>query len=260
MLSVSLAKGIRGIPGVPTLLQTETGRSVTPTGNRLLDALPPAMCDTILRAGRMVDLPVRTCLSNPGETPSAVYLLTRGVTSIVVNMASGGSAEVGMVGNEGIINAAALIGPSPAHSETFIQLAASGLRVPLRAFRELFEQEAELRHYVLQFIQAQVVITSQLSACNRLHEAEQRLARWLLTAADLLHADTMLLTQEFLAEMLGAQRTTVALVAGALQRGKLIDYSRGLLHITDRAGLERTACDCYQVNRQALARLYQSRF
>lgn len=228
-----------------------------PTGNRILDMLPPDLRDLVVKAGRPVELPVRTPMADPNKMPEFVYFLTRGAASVVIHTVEGASAEVGMIGNEGLVNAVSLLGLTPAQTDTFIQLAGAGLRVPLRAFRDLFEQHAELRDYVLQFLQAQVVITGQLSACNRLHEAEARLARWLLTAADLTHQDVVRLTQEFLAEMLGSQRTTVALVAGALQRAGHIDYSRGTVRILSRKGLESATCDCYGINRRALQPLYR---
>lgn len=214
------------------------------------------MRERIVRAGKPLELPVRTPLCVAGQVPDSVYLLTRGAASIVVRSQSGGSAEVGMIGKEGLVNAVALMGPTPSQSDTFMQLAGAGLRVPLLAFRSCFEESAELRDFVLQNVQAQIVITGQLSACNRLHEAEERLARWLLTAADLTHQENVNLTQEFLAEMLGSQRTTVALVAGALQRAGFIDYSRGTVRIMNREGLEGSACNCYRVNRAALSTLY----
>ena len=161
-----------------------------------------------------------------------------------------------MIGNEGLVNATALMGGTPSQSETFMQLAGAGLRVPLEAFRECFQESAELRSYVLQNVQTQVVVTGQVSACNRLHEAEERLARWLLTAADLNRQENVSLTQEFLAEMLGSQRTTVALVAGGLQRAGFIEYSRGTVRIMDRRGLENAACHCYRITREAMAALY----
>ena len=214
------------------------------------------MRERIIRAGKPLELPVRTSLCLAGRIPEFVYLLTRGAASVVVRSQSGGSAEVGMIGNEGLVNAVALMGPTPSQAETFMQLAGAGLRVPLAAIRECFEGSEELRAYVLQHVQAQIVTTAQLSACNRLHEAEERLARWLLTAADLTHQENVSLTQEFLAEMLGSQRTTVALVAGALQRAGFIDYSRGTVRIMDRAGLEGAACNCYSINRTAVTALY----
>lgn len=226
------------------------------TENRLLDVLTSPVRERLVRAGKPLELPVRAPLSTVGKLPDSIYLLTRGVASIVVHAPSGGSAEVGMIGNEGVVNATAVLGGTPSQSDTFMQLAGAGLRVPLHAFRECFEESTEFRSYVLQNVQTQVVITGQVSACNRLHEAEERLARWLLTAADLNHQENVNLTQEFLAEMLGSQRTTVALVAGSLQRAGFIDYSRGTVRIMDRLGLEGAACDCYGVTRAALTTLY----
>ncbi len=227
-----------------------------PTENRLLDALSAPLRNRMIRAGKPLELPIRTSLGISGHMPDFVYLLTRGAASIVVRSRSGGSAEVGMIGNEGLVNATALMGPTPSQADTFIQIPGAGLRIPLPMFRACFNDNAELRDYVLQHVQAQVVITGQLSACNRLHAAEERLARWLLTAADLTHQENVSLTQELLAEMLGSQRTTVALVAGALQRAGFIDYSRGTVRIMDRAGLEQAACACYRVTRSVLASLY----
>ncbi len=226
------------------------------TGNRLLDTLSSSLSASIQSASKAVDLPIRTSLAVAGEAPDFLYLLTRGAASSVVQMAEGGSAEVGMVGNEGLVGAHALLGPAVTHSDTFMQLGGSGLRVPAKFMRELFTESSELRTYILQFMQAQLTVTAQLSACNRLHEAEARLARWLLTASDLCQSDKLGLTQEFLAQMLGSQRTTVALVAGALQRMGYIDYSRGTVRILNRAGLVTAACDCYGVTCKAMASLY----
>lgn len=226
------------------------------TGNRLLDCLSPALSDTIVRASRAIDLPLRFSLTVAGEIPSFLYLLTRGAASTVVQMAEGGSAEVGMVGCEGLVGAAALLGPTAVQSDTFMQLAGTGRRVPTKFMRDLFDESAELRTFVLQFLQAQITISGQLSACNRLHEAESRLARWLLTASDISQSAKLGLTQEFLAQMLGSQRTTVALVAGGLQRSGFIDYSRGTVRIIDPPGLTGAACACYEVTRRAIASLY----
>lgn len=226
------------------------------TGNRLLDVLSPSLCNQIENASRPVDLPIRTSLTVAGEVPPFLYLLTRGAASTVVQMAEGGSAEVGMVGNEGVVGAFALLGPAAGQSDTFMQLSGAGLRVHTKFMRDLFEESSELRNVILQFMQAQIAVTAQLSACNRLHEAEPRLARWLLTASDLIQSDMLGLTQEFLAQMLGSQRTTVALVAGALQRTGSIDYSRGTVRILNRAALSSAACDCYGITHKALAALY----
>lgn len=225
-------------------------------GNRLLDSLSESLSEEVIAASRMVDLPIRTRLSNAGEAPPYLYLLTEGVASVVVVMAEGGSSEVGMIGNEGIAGAPALLGPSAMSADTFMQINGAGLRIPTKVMRGIFEASAELRSHILQYVQCHINITSQISACNRLHEAEERLARWLLTASDLTHSDTLGLTQDFLAQMLGSQRTTVALVAGGLQRDGLIKYSRGKVRILNREGLQSAACDCYRVTRDAVSTLY----
>jgi CRP-like cAMP-binding protein len=227
-----------------------------PTGNRLLDCLSEPLAAELIAASRVIDLPLRTTLCTAGEMPTYGYFLTKGAASIVVVMAEGGSSEVGMVGNEGLIGASALLGPSAMDADTFIQVDAKGLRIPMKVLRSMFDESPELRQRTLQYLQCQINTTGQISACNRLHEAEERLARWLLTAADLTQSESLGLTQEFLAQMLGSQRTTVALVAGLLQRSGLIQYSRGKVRILNREGLESAACDCYRVTHGAISKLY----
>ena len=226
------------------------------TGNRLIDSLSEALAAELIAASRTMELPLRTMLGSSGEVPTYGYFLTEGAASIVVVMAEGGSSEVGMIGNEGLIGASALLGPSAIDADTFIQIEGKGLRVPMKLLRVMFEESIELRQAIMQYVQCNINTTGQISACNRLHEAEERLARWLLTAADLTQSETLGLTQEFLAQMLGSQRTTVALVAGLLQRAGLIQYSRGKVRILNREGLESAACDCYRVTHDAVVKLY----
>ena len=226
------------------------------TGNSLLDSLPQNDVNFLLESSRTVDLPRRTVLISSDQAPTYLYLLTRGAASTIITMANGGCVEVGMVGNAGLVGAATLLGPGLPQASSFMQLSGSGLRVPTKALRRLFEDSASFRNRTLEFLQAQMNVTGQICACNRLHEAEPRLARWLLTCSDRVHSDTLGLTQETLAQMLGTQRTTVALVAGVMQRAGLIDYSRGSLRIADRSGLVSIACDCYEIICRSLATLY----
>ena len=227
-----------------------------PSGNRLLDCLTTPLLEEVLAASRMVDLPQRTNLSPASEVPVYCYLLTHGMASIVVTIPEGGSSEVGMVGNEGLVGAVAMLGPQAMAAETFMQIAGRGFRISTRVLRGMFDESLELRSHILQFVQYQLNVTGQISACNRLYEAEARLARWLLTASDITQSDTLLLTQEFLSQMLGSQRTTVALVAGILQTQGIIQYSRGKVRILNREALEAAALDCYRVTRDALSKLY----
>ena len=229
---------------------------MAPIGNRLLDCLSPSLAAEIIAASRLMDLPHRSPMGLAGEVPPYCYLLTQGAASIVVTVPEGGSAEIGMIGNEGIVGAFAMLGPQAMEANTFIQIEGKGYRIPTRVLRGMFEESAELRCRILQFIQFQMNVTSQVSACNRLYEAEARLARWLLTASDVTQCDMLKLTQEFLAQMLGSQRTTVALVAGILQNRGHIQYSRGKVRIVNREGLEKAAGDCYRVTSDALRKLY----
>jgi CRP-like cAMP-binding protein len=228
-----------------------------PTGNLLLDALAPPLRQSILDLCKPMDLPLRCMLHEQSEMPMFAYFLTSGIASVVVSMPEGGSAEVGLIGREGLVGATHILGPTPAPAQCFLQMAGSAFRIRLSDMRMLFLNEGELRRRVLAYVQLQTVTLEQIAACNKLHEAEARLARWLLMCRDRADQDTMTMTQEFIADMLGTRRTTVTLVAGSLQRRGLIDYRRGKVTVLDRAGLERTACECYRVAQNAMARLYQ---
>ena len=164
-------------------------------------------------------------------------------------MSDGIGAEVGVIGREGLVEAINLLGPAPAPTTAFIQSEGTALRMPFADLRQLFLSQAPLARRILECVQSQGFILSQLAACHGLHEIEERLARWLLMVRDRLESDHFELTQEFLAEMLGARRTSVTLAAGTLQRSGLIRYSRGRIQVIDRPGLESAACECYPIVR-----------
>jgi CRP-like cAMP-binding protein len=226
------------------------------TGNLLLDALSPELRQTVLSLCRPVDLPIRTLLHEQGEPPQYVYFLCSGITSVVVTMAEGGSAEVGLIGREGIVGAMQLLGPTPTPAQSFIQMEGTAQRIRLDDLKAMFITSNELRSRILEFVQQQNVTLEQIAACNKLHEAEERLARWLLMSRDRADQDTMTMTQEFMADMLGTRRTTVTLVASSLQERGLISYRRGRVTIVSRENLEKAACDCYRVCKEALNSLY----
>jgi CRP-like cAMP-binding protein len=223
----------------------------------LLDALSPELCQAVVRLCRPIDLPIRTLLHEQGEIPAHVYFLCSGVTSVVVTMAEGGSAEVGLIGREGLVGAMQLLGPTPTPAQSFIQMEGDALRIRLDDLRAIFLKSDELRSRILEFVQQQTVTLEQIAACNKLHEAEERLARWLLMSRDRADQDTMTMTQEFMADMLGTRRTTVTLVASSLQERGLISYRRGKVTIVSRHELEKAACDCYRVCKEALHNLYR---
>ena len=226
------------------------------TGNLLLDALSPELRDAIVALSRPVDLPARTLLHEQGETPAHAYFLCTGVVSMVVTMAEGGSAEVGLTGHEGVVGAMQLLGRTPTPSQSYILMPGSAIRVRLDDLRNLFLTSDELRCRVLEFVQQQNVSLEQVAACNKLHEAEQRLARWLLMCHDRSNQDTMTLTQEFMADMLGTRRTTVTMVASSLQERGMISYRRGKVTILSHQELQKAACHCYGICSHALRTLY----
>ncbi len=202
-------------------------------------------------------LPVRTVLYKAEETPEFAYFITSGIASVVTTMADGRTAEVGLIGREGLSGALHLLGTSPVSTHCFMQLQGSGLQLRMTELRRVFRFSEEVRERILEFIQEQALGTSQLAGCQRLHDAQERLARWLLMANDRTQSDVLDFTQEFLAMMLGAQRTTVTAVAGELQRLGLIEYRRGRVKILNRKGLEEKACDCYSVTHNLYLNLYQ---
>jgi CRP-like cAMP-binding protein len=228
-----------------------------PTGNLLLDAVSPDLRRTLIDLCRPVELPVRTLLHEQSEMPVYGYFLCSGIGSLVVSMAEGGSAEVGLVGREGGIGAMHILGPTPTPAQCFVQMEGTALRLKLSDLKTMFQSSMEFRGRVLEFVQQQTATLEQIAACNKLHDTEERLARWLLMSRDRSDKDTMTMTQEFLADMLGTRRTTVTLVAGSLARRGLIEYRRGKVTILDRAALEQASCDCYGVCKDALDSLYK---
>ena len=227
-----------------------------PLRNRLLSALSPEARELLIPHCSAMDLPVRMPLYEPEQVPRHAYFITSGIASVVTPMLDGGTAEVEVIGHEGFVGSFHLLGSAPVPTSCFIQLAATGLRIDLPHLRDVFKSSYEIRARILELVQQQALTVSQIAGCSRLHEAEARLARWLLMAQDRTQSDILHFTQEFLAEMLGTQRTTVTTVAGVLQRSGFIEHRQGVVRIKDRAGLEACACDCYRIARQLYTTLY----
>jgi CRP-like cAMP-binding protein len=229
-----------------------------PATNLLLATLPAAYRNSLLARLKPVSLPLRTVLYEPDEPPKFAHFVTSGIASIVSSMSDGASAEVGVWGSEGLVESFHLLGHASIPTRCFIQMEATALRMPYKDLQKEFHENEVLREAVLQCVQSQGFILGQLAACNRLHEAEERLARWLLMVRDRVDSESYFLTQEFLANMLGARRTTVTAAAGTLQRKGLIKYSRGRIRIIDAAGLESAACECYKTVRRLYLNFYNS--
>ena len=226
--------------------------------NLFLASLSPSARGMLVSASSEMELPLRTSLYEAETTPTHAYFMTSGIASVVTAMPDGGTAEVGLIGREGLVGSFHLLGPAQVTTDCFVQLEGTALRIPLRQLREAFHSSEEIRGRVLEFVQNQALNLGQLAGCHRLHEAEERLARWLLMAQDRVQSDDLDFTQEFLAMMLGSRRTTVTAVAGELQRKGLIDYRRGRVTILNRTALEATACDCYPVIQRLHVNLYKS--
>jgi CRP-like cAMP-binding protein len=230
--------------------------NMAPTSNLLFATLSPSYREYLLAKLKPVSLPVRTVLYEPDEVPKYAHFMTSGIASIVSSMSDGASAEVGVWGREGLVESFHLLGGARIPTRCFIQMEGTALRMPYTELQKEFQQSDEFRQSVLQCVQTQGFILGQLAACNRLHEAEQRLSRWLLMVRDRVESETYYLTQEFLANMLGARRTTVTAAAGTLQRKGLIKYTRGRIHIVDQRGLENSACECYATVRNLFLSFY----
>jgi CRP-like cAMP-binding protein len=229
-----------------------------PLSNILIEALPEESRKRLLLQLKPTAVTLRTSLYEPGDVPAYVHFLTSGIASIVTEMSNGNSAEVGMVGREGLPQGLHVLGGSPVPTRCSMQITGTALRMEFPAFEKLFEADEALRRTVSQYAQYHSLMLSQIAGCNRLHDAEGRLARWLLMIQDRTATSLLKLTQEFLGQMIGSQRTTVSVVAGALQERGLIEYSRGNVRIVDKMGLENTACECYLLTRQLLVSLYRT--
>jgi CRP-like cAMP-binding protein len=163
--------------------------------------------------------------------------------------------EVGMIGAEGMAGAPMLLGANTSAQHVIVQVPGTALRIAAAPCRVAFEQQPAFHAVVLRFVDAFLNLGAQTAACNLHHSAEQRLARWLLMAWERSRAETMPMTHEFLSAMLGVRRTGITAIASGLQRAGVIDYHRGRVRITDHAGLEAAACECYRIDRERIARL-----
>ena len=221
--------------------------------NRILASLSSSELSRLAPHLEPVSLPVRTQLLDAG--PEYAYFLEEGLASVVVTLVDGATVEVGVIGIDGIVGMPTLLGTETMPGETFMQVAGSGHRIEGRYLKAEFEREGQLRTVLHKYILAFMVQSAQGAACNRLHTIAERLARWILTCHDRIQCDDMLLTHEFLSQMLGTPRTTVTLAAGMLQQAGLIEYSRGRVTIVDRARLEQTVCECYGIVHSEFVRL-----
>lgn len=227
----------------PTL-STVNGRQVH---NKILLGLPKDEWVTIFSKLEFVSLPTPTVLNEIGQPIKFAFFLNDGLGSVLSIMPDGKTVEVGLVGREGFVGLPLTAGFSSSHARVIMQIAGSGFRIPAREFSIALRKCPKLASSLQGFAQEIALQSSQVAACNRLHEVDERLARWLLMSQDRLDGDLVPLTQEFLAHMLGTRRASVTVAAGILQKAGLITYKRGIVKIESRSQLLDAACECYGI-------------
>jgi CRP-like cAMP-binding protein len=220
--------------------------------NLILAYLPEKELRTICPHLEEVTLEFGSVIADPEQALTHAFFIISGVASLIVNLADGASVEVASVGREALVGAGGLLRISRELHTTLIQAQGLAYKIDVPRLQKLFNDCRYLREAILRNLYVQTSQIAQTAACNRIHEVEQRMARWLLTLQDLVGGDKLVLTHEFLAIMLGTRRTTVTLAAGLLQKDGIIEYKRGKVHILDRKKLEAACCECYADLREFL--------
>jgi CRP-like cAMP-binding protein len=223
--------------------------------NRLLAALPPAIFDRIRPELELVPLKLGASVYEAGGKLSYVYLPTTAIVSLLYVMQDGASAEIAVVGNEGLVGIALFMGGETTPSRAVVRSAGHAFRMKAHALKREFESGGPLQHLLLRYTQALITQMAQTGVCNRHHSVEQQLCRSLLLTADRLPTLELTMTQELIANMLGVRREGVNQAAGALQEAGVIRYRRGHISILERAGLEQRVCECYGVVKREFDRL-----
>ena len=238
---------------IGTEAKESMSRSAT---NRLLESLSHKSRQAVISRSTLVDLSIRQTISEAGGTPKSAYFLLSGFASEVVQLADGDFVEIGLVGNEGLTGSYYLLGPSSSLHRCFVQTKGTAYEIPFPELEELFAASPDLRNGILKYVQHQIAHLAQTAACNRVHDAAPRFARWLLTVQDRTRVAEFSLTQDFLAQMLGIGRPTLNIVARSFERAGLVGHRRGSIQILNRTGLRAMACLCYETTKRVFIRLY----
>jgi CRP-like cAMP-binding protein len=217
--------------------------------NAILNSLEEPELKALLERGALVTLPVRYQIYQPDERIKDVFFPLDCVLSVVTRMKDGSQIEVGTIGREGVSAIPLLLGGTTTANECYCQVPGRAIRIEVALFDRL-KANPKFRQLLDRYVQAYVNMLGQLAACNRLHNVYERCARWLLMTQDRVDSSKIELTHEYLAMMLGTQRSGVTIAAGTLQKAGFISYGHGMISILDRAGLEGASCECYEVARE----------
>lgn len=226
-----------------------------PQHNYLISALPVDVQNRLLPYLELVPLPLGKVLYESGDTLRHVYFPTDCIVSLLYVMECGASAEISVVGNEGIIGIALFMGGESTPSRAIVQSGGYAYRMLGRHFKEEFNRHTEMLMLLLRYTQSLITQMAQTAVCNRHHSIDQQLCRWLLLSLDRLPSNCLTMTQELIANMLGVRREGVTEAAGKLQRLGVIEYSRGRITVLDRTKLESLSCECYAVVKKETDRL-----
>jgi CRP-like cAMP-binding protein len=223
--------------------------------NQLLAALPPEEWARWRQALELMEMPLGHVLYESGVAMTHVYFPTTSIVSLLYVMEDGASAEIAVVGNEGIVGISLFMGGETTPSRAVVQSAGYGFRLKAQLLKDEFHRFGPMLHLLLRYTQALITQMAQTAVCNRHHSVDQQLCRWLLLSLDRLASNELSMTQELIANMLGVRREGVTEAAGKLQDAGLIRYRRGKITVLDRPGLEGRSCECYQVVKTELDRL-----
>ncbi|HEX3354057.1 MAG TPA: Crp/Fnr family transcriptional regulator [Terriglobales bacterium] len=223
-----------------------------PIENEILLSLSAKERDLIFPQLTFMDLATHTVLHESGEPIKFGYFLNQGLASVLTVLAEGKSVEVGLTGKEGFVGLPLIVGFTTSPTRAVIQIAANGFRINARNLVLIMRQAPGLERHLQRYVQILGMQGTQVAACNRLHEVDERLARWLLMCQDRIGSNFVPLTQEFLAHMLGTRRASVTVAAGMLQKAGIITYQRGHVNVVDRPQLENASCECYEMMQEQI--------
>lgn len=218
-----------------------------PVGNRLIDALPAADHGRLIADLKPVSFSLGDVIYESGGRMDHVYFPTTSHISLLYTMIDGATAEMGLVGNEGVVGIALFMGGDTTPNRAVVQGSGDALKLKAKVMQQEFSRGGEFQHLLLRYTQALITQISQTAVCNRLHSVEQRLCRWLLMTDDRTQSGELQMTQDFISNMLGVRREGVTHAARGLQQHGLISYVRGRIKILDRQKLEAHVCECYSV-------------